>query len=76
MVEDLNRNDVDEKAKYLMLEKEYLQEIIELKEKNEFYKNKAMKFEKENQKLRHDPVIRLWVILKNSLYKIIRKVKR
>ena len=76
MVEDLNRNDVDEKAKYLMLEKEYLQEIIELKEKNEFYKNKAMKFEKENNKIKKDLMVRVWLKVKRVLGKILRKIKR
>ncbi|AQL55889.1 hypothetical protein [Abyssicoccus albus] len=76
MVEDLNRNDVDEKAKYLMLEKEYLQEIIELKEKNEFYKNKAIKFEKENNKIKKDLMVRVWLKVKRVLGKILRKIKR
>ncbi|GEM_PF-3910612 len=76
MVEDLNRNDVDEKAKYLMLEKEYLQEIIDLKEKNEFYKNKAMKFEKENNKIKKDLMVRVWLKVKRVLGKILRKIKR
>lgn len=76
MVEDLNRNDVDEKAKYLMLEKEYLQEIIDLKEKNEFYKNKAIKFEKENNKIKKDLMVRVWLKVKRVLGKILRKIKR